>query len=239
MSPAGRPTKLTPELSDSIVAAVRSAQFVEVAAAMVGVHKETLYAWLRRGAEARTKAGRLNDQDRRCREFSDAVGTALAEAEAYTIGGVLEAGRVPATKRVTVTKSSGVGDEAEVTTEERVEELPPDWRALAWVGERRWRRWNLRQLVEAQGAEDGMAGDSGAALTARDQVLSQLEAMTENLEGLASGGLGVESLTEDDDEGGGDQAGDGGGPSGSSTVPDVPEPRQRRGPEIIDPGEAE
>lgn len=237
MSPhaGGRPTKLTDKLIEEIASAVRSAQFVEVAAAMVGVHKETLYAWLRRGAEARASAGKLNAQDRRCLKFSDAVAKAVAEAEAFTIGGVLEAGRLPSTKKVTVTRSSGVGEDAEVTTEERVEELPPDWRALAWVGERRWRRWNQRQLVEAQSpGDDGLVGDAGAALTARDQVLGTLDAMTENLEGLASGGLGVEALTEDDDdEPDPPPAASDAGPS----LPDVPEPRRGppSGPEIIEP----
>lgn len=70
--PGGRPTKLTPELQDRIVQAIRAGAYIETAAAYAGVSKDTLYQWLKRGA--RSKSGIY-------RQFSDAVEKALAEAE--------------------------------------------------------------------------------------------------------------------------------------------------------------
>ena len=72
--PAGRPTKLTPELQEKIVTAVRGGNYIETAAAYAGVSKDTLYAWLKRGA----RATHPNSPYRR---FSDAIEKALAEAE--------------------------------------------------------------------------------------------------------------------------------------------------------------
>lgn len=47
-----RPTKLTPKLQERIVGYVRAGAYVETAAAAAGIAKDTLYAWLRRGAAA-------------------------------------------------------------------------------------------------------------------------------------------------------------------------------------------
>jgi len=71
MMSGGRPTKLTPELQRTIVVAITGGNYIETAAAMAGVNKETLYAWLRRGAK----------EPGIYREFSDAVEKALAQAE--------------------------------------------------------------------------------------------------------------------------------------------------------------
>lgn len=70
-----RPTKLKKKLADRIVAAVRAGAYIETAAAFAGVHKDTLYAWLRRGAEVEGK-GLYG-------EFSDAIEKALAESELH------------------------------------------------------------------------------------------------------------------------------------------------------------
>lgn len=48
---AGRPTKLTPELHKTIVGYARNGAYIETAAAAAGVAKQTLYNWLRWGAE--------------------------------------------------------------------------------------------------------------------------------------------------------------------------------------------
>lgn len=45
-----RPTKLTPKLQEQIVSYLRAGAYVETAAAAAGIAKDTLYAWLRRGA---------------------------------------------------------------------------------------------------------------------------------------------------------------------------------------------
>lgn len=68
----GRPSKLTPELQERIVQAIRAGNYIETAAAYAGIAKSTLYDWLKRGARAKTG---------KYRAFSDAVQRALAEAE--------------------------------------------------------------------------------------------------------------------------------------------------------------
>lgn len=70
--PRGRPCKLTPELQAKIVTLMRDGNYVETAAACVGINKETLYAWLKKGA--RGEGGKFKD-------FSNAVEKAQAEAE--------------------------------------------------------------------------------------------------------------------------------------------------------------
>jgi hypothetical protein len=69
---SGRPTKLCPEVRDKIVQAIRAGNYIETAAAYAGIAKDTLYAWLRRGA-----AGTEPEYS----EFAAAVEQALASAE--------------------------------------------------------------------------------------------------------------------------------------------------------------
>lgn len=68
----GRPEKLTPELQQKIVDAIRMGAYIETAAAYAGINKSTLYDWMKRGARA--KSGKY-------KEFSDAIEKALAESE--------------------------------------------------------------------------------------------------------------------------------------------------------------
>lgn len=53
----GQPTKLTPEVRERIVQAVRAGAYYTHAAAYAGVHRATLYGWLDRG---RTERERLD-----------------------------------------------------------------------------------------------------------------------------------------------------------------------------------
>jgi hypothetical protein len=47
----GRPTKLTPELHTRFIEALRSCEYVELACAIVGVDKRTVYEWIKLGAK--------------------------------------------------------------------------------------------------------------------------------------------------------------------------------------------
>lgn len=60
----GRPSALTPEVQESVVQAIRLGATRELAAGYAGVHVGTLYAWLKKGREA--KSGRYH-------EFAEAV----------------------------------------------------------------------------------------------------------------------------------------------------------------------
>ena len=68
----GRPDKLTPEITEAIISAIRAGAYIETAAAFAGICKDTFYRWLKEGArgECKKKA-----------QFSDAVKMALAESE--------------------------------------------------------------------------------------------------------------------------------------------------------------
>jgi len=79
----GRPTKLTPEVHDLIVSAVRAGNYMETAAAFAGVHKATLFAWLKRGATSKKNSAYVR--------FHDAVKKATAEAEVRDIQTILAA----------------------------------------------------------------------------------------------------------------------------------------------------
>ena len=47
----GRKTKLTPEVQDKIVFAIRSGNYKETAAQYAGISEKTFYVWLQRGRD--------------------------------------------------------------------------------------------------------------------------------------------------------------------------------------------
>lgn len=68
----GRPEIISQEKIDKIISAIRMGSYIETAAAYAGIHKDTLYRWLKKGAR---KQGQLYES------FSDAVQKAMAESE--------------------------------------------------------------------------------------------------------------------------------------------------------------
>ena len=72
----GRPSKLTREIQDKIVAAIRVGNYAQVAAKYAGIGETTFYAWLKRGEE--------EDQSK-YQEFREAVKRAESEAEVRTV----------------------------------------------------------------------------------------------------------------------------------------------------------
>lgn len=71
----GRPTKLTPEVQERIVAVLRSGAYVHQAAETAGIGRSTFDDWIRRGDSDAEK-------DKPYRELREAVEQARAEAEA-------------------------------------------------------------------------------------------------------------------------------------------------------------
>jgi transposase len=80
--PAGRPTRLTPELQAKLCDAIRAGNYMETAAAFAGIRKATLHNWLRRGA--RQSQGIYH-------AFSEAVEKALADSEARDVALIAKA----------------------------------------------------------------------------------------------------------------------------------------------------
>lgn len=73
----GRFSKLTPELQDKIVQALRAGNYIETAAAYAGISKNTLYRWLANAED--------ENADDAYRDFRDAVESARAQAEVRNV----------------------------------------------------------------------------------------------------------------------------------------------------------
>lgn len=140
--PGGRPSKLTPDVADRIIKAVRLGNYLETAAQAAGVHPATVYRWLQEADKKGAPAAK--------REFRDALSRARAEAETRMVGSVIKAaagGHV--TKRITRVLRNG-----DTETEETI--AGPDGRvALEFLSRAFPDRWAKRQALEVTGAGGG------------------------------------------------------------------------------------
>ena len=151
----GRPigsTKLNQRIQDTIVTAVRHGNYLETAAALAGIHRDTLYSWIRKGAAA--------PEGNRYRNFSDMLTRAMAQSETEAVAAINEAGmghpvtRYRTAKKPLIENGRPVLDDdgKPVYIEEIIEEstVETDWRALAWLLERRFpRRWGRKEYLES------------------------------------------------------------------------------------------
>lgn len=70
----GRPTKLTPEVQERIVQALRAGNYQETAATYANITAKTFYEWMKRGESD-------DESERIYRDFREAVEKAKADAE--------------------------------------------------------------------------------------------------------------------------------------------------------------
>jgi transposase len=87
----GRPTKLTQQVLDTVIAAVVAGNFIETAAALAGVNKSTLYDWLNRGnteLEAIDKGHEPQIEEQIYADFAFAMERAIALSEATQLQGI-------------------------------------------------------------------------------------------------------------------------------------------------------
>ena len=83
-----RPTKLTDEVEERIVQAIRAGSHAEVSARYAGVHVATFHRWMKRGdPDLRDRA------DARYRRFREAIEQARAEAEIRDVTLISQAAR--------------------------------------------------------------------------------------------------------------------------------------------------
>jgi len=88
---AGRPTKLTKELTEEIAQYLRAGNYIETTAALVGINRDSIYEWLKRGAAEQERLiknprARLRKREEIYVEFSDTVKKAQAQSEAMLVG---------------------------------------------------------------------------------------------------------------------------------------------------------
>ena len=131
--PTGRPSKLTPELQEEICESIRAGNYIETSAARAGVHKASLYDWLKKaGVELdRVRRGKAEGLSFKVSEraqpyvrFLDAVKKAEAEAEARDVATIAKAAE-------------------------------KQWQAAAWRLERKhYKRWGRRALMEHTSPDD-------------------------------------------------------------------------------------
>ncbi len=74
-------TKLTPEVQEKILLHLRLGAYVETAAACAGIHKDTFYEWMKKGARGQKPYA----------AFAEAVHKAVAESESRDLATVLKA----------------------------------------------------------------------------------------------------------------------------------------------------
>jgi hypothetical protein len=137
----GRPSKLTDEVTDAIVQAVRAGNYLDTAADHAGVDRSTVYRWIKAGEDA--------DAPAEVRDFCAALSRARAEAEARMVAAVMRdaIGGVVIERR-----TRRYGDITEV--EERL--TPPNGRvALEYLARSRPSTWTRRTDVALTGADGG------------------------------------------------------------------------------------
>ncbi len=148
--PAGRPTKLTPELIEEFRRHFPVALYAGTVAAYLGVGTRSIWRWLRRGQleavrmETDGKA-KLKQSEALYIDFWHTYKKGLAEGEMFAIGVIRgAASKRPAVTR-TVTKKAADGTQ---TVTEETEYFQPQWTAAAWLAERRYRtRWGIDRHV--------------------------------------------------------------------------------------------
>jgi hypothetical protein len=119
-------TTLTEDIIAKVCDHLRKHGFRETAIAIAGVSKVTVRNWIRQGARD-VREGRESI----FADFVNRMDQAEIEAESELIGGIQKAGLEP------FLKSSG---ESGDTFKE------PDWKALAWIAERRGaKRWGIKK----------------------------------------------------------------------------------------------
>lgn len=138
---AGAPTKCTAKVIRQVANALLLGNYLEVAAASIGVHKDTLHNWLRWGHERPRSI---------YRKFRDAVFEAQARYEANAVANIERAAK--GTQHALLLK-----DENGTQLFDKdglplfIKPQPPDWQAEAWRLERKFaNRWTKTERQEIQ-----------------------------------------------------------------------------------------
>lgn len=170
--PGGRPSKLTQVVrhdddgnpvtaGEQVVAKVRLGMELQAAADAASISRDSLHRWQLAGArfralQAQGKLPRPTAQQAALIEFTDALESAhaLAEADALAVIHAVGEGGIVLTKTtrkvVTVYDEAGVASEREVERTITTETTRPEWTAKAWYLERK-RGYVKRMEVTGEG----------------------------------------------------------------------------------------
>lgn len=123
-----RPIKLTPDVQQKIVEAIKMGNYIETAAAYAGISKNTLYDWMKRGAREKERITGTNRKPKAGEapfvQFSDAIEKAMADAEVRDVLIIANAAK-------------------------------ENWQAAAWRLERKYPdRWGRKDKVHAEVKQD-------------------------------------------------------------------------------------
>lgn len=167
----GRPPRLTPAVHRKVVALVEGGNYLETAAAAVGINRGTLHRWLAKGGEP--------DGAPIYREFRDAVDRARAVAESKRVEAIIGAASGGLVLERRTVEKDGV-----TTTIEKL--AAPDPRAAEWWLERSFpKRWGRRMMI-AGDTEDGSI-PLEIRSTAIATLTDKLALMAERIENAGAG----------------------------------------------------
>jgi hypothetical protein len=131
-----RPSKLTPEIQERVVQAIRAGNTRESTAEYARIGLATFSRWMKRGRKA--KRGKH-------REFWCAVRQAEAECEMANVATLLKASRPGVVERRTTKNADGTETVTEILTS-------GDWRpAMAWLERRRPSKWGRKDHHKHEG----------------------------------------------------------------------------------------
>lgn len=153
------PSKLTKDSASKIIGAIHVGCVLDTAVLSAGIARSTLGKWLRRGVTD------LNNGKRTiAAKFKNDFDAAVAVAQ------------VSVTK---VIHKAAIGTKAVEATEETkaVEAVKPDWKAAAWLAERRWPEIYARRQILSLTRDDGVVTNTILDLERLDD--SELRVMRE------------------------------------------------------------
>ena len=139
-NPRGRPSKLTPELQEQILTAIREGGCTYADACFkAGINESTFHRWKQKGQE----------QDRgRFREFCNELKGAEAGFRAVRLQRIVDAAEKSQVRVRKTVRSMGDGDDAKIFQEVVEETVLPDPRWDAWLLERKYPEMFSRKHVE-------------------------------------------------------------------------------------------
>ena len=204
MSKLGRKSKLTPEVQDTIVKALRGGAYMKTAAEYAGVSERSVMRWLEQGQApdpaplpaSATKAQRTAREEylenlAKRRQFWQSTREAIAASEMVLISRLQEASRGETVSETTTTTHP----DGSVTTRTITRTLPVNVAATTFLAERRFHdRWGRKDTIAHTGADGTPLVALGGLVTTDPAAMEAARALRDS---VAKAGK-VDEAHEDD-----------------------------------------